>query len=176
MHKVKDKNFEILISKKEIQAKVAEIAGLINMDYKDKNPLLIGVLNGAFIFLSDLFKSLYIDCEVTFMRVSSYENLRSTGKVTRVMELKEEITDRHVLIVEDIVDTGKTLTEVREQLLKLRPASLKIITLLNKPEAMTTPLDLDYVGFKIKNDFVVGYGLDYDGQGRNLDDICVIAE
>lgn len=176
MHKVKDKNFEILISKNEIQNKVAEMAGLINKDYKDKNPLLIGVLNGAFIFLSDLFKSLYIDCEVTFMRVSSYDSMRSTGTITRVMELKEEITGRHVLIVEDIVDTGRTLTEVREQLLKLRPASLRIVTLLNKPEAMITPLELDYVGFKIENNFVVGYGLDYDGLGRNLDDICVIAE
>ncbi len=176
MHRVKDKNFEVLISKREIQDKVSEMAGLINAEYKDKNPLLIGVLNGAFIFLSDLFKELYIDCEVTFMRVSSYDSMRSTGKVTRVMELKEEITNRHVLIVEDIVDTGRTLSEVREQLLKLRPASLKIVTFLNKPEAMIIPLPLDYVGFKIKNNFVVGYGLDYDGHGRNLDDICVVVE
>ena len=176
MHKVKDKYFKTLIPKVEIQAKVSEMATILNVDYKDKNPLLIGVLNGAFIFLSDLFKELYIDCEVTFMRVASYESMRSTGKVTEVMELKEDVTNRHVLIVEDIVDTGRTLATIKAQLLKLNPASLKIITLLNKPDAMQTPLNLDYVGFKIKNDFVVGYGLDYDGLGRNLDDICVIIE
>ena len=110
------------------------------------------------------------------MRVSSYENLRSTGKVTQIIGLKEDITDRHVLIVEDIVDTGQTLVNVKEQLVKMNPASLKVVTLLNKPDAMLKPLPLDYVGFKIKNDFVIGYGLDYDGHGRNLVDICVLAE
>lgn len=176
MNKVKGKYFKTLISSEEIQAKVVEIANLLNVDYVDKNPLLIGVLNGSFIFLSDLFKSMNIDCEVTFMRVSSYESMRSTGKVTQIIGLKEDISDRHVLIVEDIVDTGQTLINVKEQLIKMRPASLKVVTLLNKPDAMLKPLQLDYVGFKIKNDFVIGYGLDYDGQGRNLTDICVLSE
>lgn len=176
MHKVKDKHFKTLIPAADIQRKVVEIAELLNTDYAGKNPLLIGVLNGSFIFLSDLFKCMKIDCEVTFMRVSSYESLRSTGKVTQIIGLKEDISDRHVLIVEDIVDTGQTLTNVKEQLVKLKPASLKVVTLLNKPDAMLTPLQLDYVGFKIKNDFVVGYGLDYDGLGRNLTDICVLAD
>jgi hypoxanthine phosphoribosyltransferase len=176
MHKVKDKYFKTLIPSQDIQARVVEIANLLNADYADKNPLLIGVLNGSFIFLSDLFKCMNIDCEVTFMRVSSYENLRSTGKVTQIIGLKEDIADRHVLIVEDIVDTGQTLVNVKEQLVKMKPASLKVVTLLNKPDAMLKPLPLDYVGFKIKNDFVIGYGLDYDGHGRNLVDICVLAE
>ncbi len=176
MQKVKDKYFKTLIPAAEIQDKVIEIANLINADYAGKNPLLIGVLNGSFIFLSDLFKCIKIDCEVTFMRVSSYESMRSTGKITQVIGLKEDIANRHVLIVEDIVDTGQTLTNVKEQLVKLKPASLKVVTLLNKPEAMLTPLQLDYVGFKIKNEFVVGYGLDYDGLGRNLVDICVLAD
>ncbi|MDP5121397.1 MAG: hypoxanthine phosphoribosyltransferase [Spirosomaceae bacterium] len=176
MQKVKDKYFKTLIPAVDIQAKVTEIANLLNTDYADKNPLLIGVLNGSFIFLSDLFKCMKIDCEVTFMRVSSYESLRSTGKVTQIIGLKEDISNRHVLIVEDIVDTGQTLVNVKEQLAKLKPASLKVVTLLNKPEAMLKPLPLDYVGFKIKNDFVIGYGLDYDGLGRNLPDICVLAD
>jgi hypoxanthine phosphoribosyltransferase len=176
MHKVKDKYFKTLIPSHDIQAKVVEIADLLNADYANKNPLLIGVLNGSFIFLSDLFKCMNIDCEVTFMRVSSYENLRSTGKVTQIIGLKEDIADRHVLIVEDIVDTGQTLVNIKEQLVKMKPASLKVVTLLNKPDAMLEPLPLDYVGFKIKNDFVIGYGLDYDGHGRNLVDICVLAE
>lgn len=176
MYKVKDKYFKTLIPSEEIQAKVVEMANLLNTDYADKNPLLIGVLNGSFIFLSDLFKSINIDSEVTFMRVSSYESMRSTGKVTQIIGLKEDISDRHVLIVEDIVDTGQTLVNVKEQLIKMRPASLKVVTLLNKPDAMLKPLQLDYVGFKIKNDFVIGYGLDYDGQGRNLTDICVVSE
>lgn len=176
MQKVKDKYFKTLIPAVDIQAKVTEIANLLNRDYADKNPLLIGVLNGSFIFLSDLFKCMKIDCEVTFMRVSSYESLRSTGKVTQIIGLKEDISNRHVLIVEDIVDTGQTLVNVKEQLVKLKPASLKVVTLLNKPEAMLKPLPLDYVGFKIKNDFVIGYGLDYDGLGRNLPDICVLAD
>jgi hypoxanthine phosphoribosyltransferase len=176
MHKVKDKYFKTLIPSQDIQAKVVEMANLLNADYANKNPLLIGVLNGSFIFLSDLFKCMNIDCEVTFMRVSSYENLRSTGKVTQIIGLKEDIADRHVLIVEDIVDTGQTLVNVKEQLVKMKPASLKVVTLLNKPDAMLKPLPLDYVGFKIKNDFVIGYGLDYDGHGRNLTDICVLSE
>ncbi|MFB0908256.1 MAG: hypoxanthine phosphoribosyltransferase [Spirosomataceae bacterium] len=176
MHKVKDKYFKTLIPSQDIQARVVEIANLLNADYADKNPLLIGVLNGSFIFLSDLFKCINIDCEVTFMRVSSYENLRSTGKVTQIIGLKEDIADRHVLIVEDIVDTGQTLVNVKEQLVKMKPASLKVVTLLNKPDAMLKPLPLDYVGFKIENNFVIGYGLDYDGHGRNLTDICVLSE
>lgn len=176
MKKIKDKYFKTLISNAEISERVREMAAGLNADYADKNPLLIGVLNGSFIFLSDLFKLLEIDCEVTFMRVSSYDSLRSTGIVTEIIGLKEEIKNRHVIIVEDIVDTGRTLSNVNAQLLKQHPASLAVVTLLNKPDAMLEPLTLDYVGFKIKNEFVVGYGLDYDGLGRNLEDICVLAE
>lgn len=175
MIKVKDKFFVPLLTKEVIQERVCQLANELMEDYEDKDPLLVGILNGSFIFLSDLFKCLHIDCEVTFIRVSSYLNTSSTGEVKQILGLKENLKDRHVIIVEDIVDSGLTLSQVKNQLLEKEPASLKIVTLLNKPEAMKVSLPLDYVGFEIKNEFVVGYGLDYDEKGRNLEGIYVVA-
>lgn len=176
MIQVKDKYFVELLSNNTLQERIQSLAAELMNDYKDKDPLLIGVLNGSFMFLSDLFKALHIDCEVSFIRVSSYSQTASTGEVKKILGLKESIENRHILIVEDIVDSGLTLSQVKEQLLEHNPASLKIVTLLNKPDAMKVNLPLDYIGFKIENKFVVGYGLDYDEKGRNLDAIYVLKE
>lgn len=176
MKQIKDKNFVPFIESVALQARIKEIAQQLNKDYQEKNPLLIGVLNGSFMFIGDLFKSIDIECEVTFIRVSSYQNTESTGQVKQILGLKEDIKNRHVIIVEDIVDTGMTMQEVLGQLASQKPASIKILTLLFKPEALKVPLKVDYVCFEIEPKFVVGYGLDYDGFGRNLDAIYVLEE
>lgn len=173
---IRDKSFIPFLSSSAIQSRILELAKEINDDYQDKNPLFIGVLNGAFVFLSDLFKRIEIPCEVTFVRVSSYQNTQSTGSVKQILGLQEDIRDRHILLVEDIVDTGLTMQQILQEVLALQPASVATVTLLYKPEALAAEIDLDYVGFEIENKFVVGYGLDYNGQGRNLDAVYVIAE
>ncbi|WP_337040578.1 hypoxanthine phosphoribosyltransferase [Emticicia sp. 17c] len=176
MKQIKDKHFIPFIEADKLQARIRNLAQEINKDYAGKNPLLIGVLNGSFMFIGDLFKSIEIDCEVTFIRVSSYQHTESTGEVKQIIGLKEDIKNRHVIIVEDIVDTGMTMQEVLGQLASNKPASIKILTLLYKPEALKVPLKVDYIGFSIETKFVVGYGLDYDGMGRNLDAIYVLDE
>ncbi|MFN4085209.1 MAG: hypoxanthine phosphoribosyltransferase [Spirosomataceae bacterium] len=173
---IRDKSFVPFLSAKTLQARILELAQELNTDYRDKDPLFIGVLNGAFVFLSDLFKCIEIPCEVTFVRVSSYQSMNSTGQVKQILGLQEDIQNRHIILVEDIVDTGLTMQQITQQILGLQPASLAIVTLLHKPEALEAEIDLDYVGFEIENKFVVGYGLDYDGQGRNLDAVYVLAE
>jgi len=173
---IRDKSFIPFLSSSAIQSRILELAKEINDDYQDKNPLFIGVLNGAFVFLSDLFKRIEIPCEVTFVRVSSYQNTQSTGSVKQILGLQEDIRDRHILLVEDIVDTGLTMQQILQEVLALQPASVATVTLLHKPEALAAEIDLNYVGFEIENKFVVGYGLDYNGQGRNLDAVYVIAE
>ncbi|GGD47452.1 hypoxanthine phosphoribosyltransferase [Emticicia aquatilis] len=176
MKQIRDKSFVPFIEHNPLQDRIKALAQEINKDYAGKNPLLIGVLNGSFMFIADLFKSIEIECEVTFIRVSSYQSTESTGKVKQVLGLKEDIQNRHIVIVEDIVDTGMTMQEILGQLAAKQPASIKIMTMLFKPEALKVPLKLDYVGFEIENKFVVGYGLDYDGYGRNLDAIYVLKE
>ncbi len=176
MKQIKDKNFVPFIDSQALQARIRELAQQINKDYEGKNPLLIGVLNGSFMFIGDLFKSIDIECEITFIRVASYQSTESTGQVKQILGLKEDIKNRHVIIVEDIVDTGMTMQEVLGNLASQKPASIKILTLLYKPEALKAPLKVDYVGFEIETKFVVGYGLDYDGFGRNLDAIYVLAQ
>lgn len=173
---IRDKSFVPFLSAKTLKARILELAQELNTDYRDKDPLFIGVLNGAFVFLSDLFKCIEIPCEVTFVRVSSYQSMNSTGQVKQILGLQEDIQNRHIILVEDIVDTGLTMQQITQQILGLQPASLAIVTLLHKPEALEAEIDLDYVGFEIENKFVVGYGLDYDGQGRNLDAVYVLAE
>jgi hypoxanthine phosphoribosyltransferase len=165
--RIHDKTFTAYISEEEIRKKVSELADSLNRDYRDKNPIFIAVLNGAFIFAADLFKSLSIDAEISFIKLASYKGMKSSGQVITAIGLDIELFGRHVVILEDIVDTGKTLHEFLPQLWHQQPASLKIVALLHKPEATAYPLEVDYKGFEIPDKFVVGYGLDYNGLGRN---------
>jgi hypoxanthine phosphoribosyltransferase len=169
-----DKTFTIMISRKEIESRIHDIARQINMEYKDKNPIFIGVLNGAFLFMADLFRNIETPCELSFIRIASYSGTASTGKMKNIVGLSGNLTGRHVIIVEDIVDTGETMTYLMNELMQHQPASIKLATLLFKPAALKKPVKVDYAGFEIAPAFVVGYGLDYDGYGRNLQDIYVL--
>ena len=173
MIKVLDLKFTNFISEEEILKRVKELAGELNHDYKDKNPLFLGILNGSFMFISDLFKHLYIPCEVSFLKFSSYKDTHSTGSVKQLIGLNHSIEGRHVIILEDIVDTGRTLHQVVAEIASKKPESLAVATLLHKPEATVIENKLDYIGFKIKNKFVLGYGLDYNGYGRNYPSLLV---
>jgi hypoxanthine phosphoribosyltransferase len=168
---VLDKTFCTYLTEQDIQARVAQMAEAINKDYQGKKPLFIGILNGAFMFASDLFRHLTIEAEITFIKLASYKGMKSTGNVVTSIGLDHDLYGRDVIIVEDIIDTGKTLHKFLPQLQHQQPASLKIAVLLNKPEALQHPLHIDYIGFSISNKFVVGYGLDYNGLGRNLKEI-----
>ena len=174
--KLHDKNFDTYLSEQVIQEKISEIAATINKDYQDKRRLFIAILNGSFMFAADLFKHLKIDAEICFIKLASYSGMKSSGKVTTAIGLDQDLYDREVIIVEDIVDTGKTLHEFLPKLHHQGPRSLKIASLLHKPEATRFPVTIDYLGFSIPNKFVVGYGLDYDGLGRNLKEIFQLAE
>ena len=169
--KLHDKSFDTYLSEKVILEKVKEIADAISQDYADKKPLFIAILNGSFMFASDLFKYLTIDAEICFIKLASYKGMKSTGSVVTAIGLDQDLFDRDVVIIEDIVDTGKTLNEFLPKLLHHHPRSMKIAALLHKPEATQFQLNIDYIGFSIPNKFVVGYGLDYDGLGRNLKEI-----
>lgn len=169
--KVHDKSFETYISEEQIQQRVAEIAAGISHDYAGKRPLFIAILNGSFMFAADLFRRLSIDAELCFIKLSSYKGMQSSGRVITTIGLDDDLFGRDVIIVEDIVDTGKTLHNFLPRLIHQQPKSLKMVTLLHKPDATEFALSLDYVGFSIPNKFVVGYGLDYDGLGRNLKEI-----
>lgn len=169
--KVHDKSFETYLSEETIQQKIKELALIINKDYAGKGPLFIAILNGSFMFAADLFKHLTIEAEICFIKLASYKGMKSSGKVVTSIGLEEDLFGKEVIIVEDIVDTGKTLHNFLPKLLHQQPQSLKIVALLHKPEATTYPLKLDYIGFAIPDKFVVGYGLDYDGLGRNLKEI-----
>ena len=168
---IHDKQFETYISEEQILQKVKEMADAINKDYEGKKPLFIQILNGAFMFASDLFKCISIPAEVSFIKLASYKGMKSSGNIITAIGLDYDLYGRDVVIVEDIVDTGKTLNEFLPKLEHQQPASLKIAALLHKPEATIYPLSISYTGFTIPNKFVVGYGLDYDGQGRNLKEI-----
>ena len=171
---LKDKTFRVNIPGSEINKAVGEIAHRINSELKDKKPLFLSVLNGSFMFASDLMKKLTIDCEISFVKVSSYHGTETSGSVKQLIGLNENIKGRTVVIVEDIVDTGLTIVSVVKQLEAMEPAEIKIATLLYKPEAYRKKIELDYVAIVVPNDFLVGYGLDYDGLGRNLPDIYVL--
>jgi hypoxanthine phosphoribosyltransferase len=168
---VHDKIFTPFITAAQIQQRVAEMGALINAEYAGKKPLLIGVLNGSVIFMADLLRHIHSACEIGFIRVSSYQGTSSSGAVKNVMGLNDDLTGRDVIIVEDIIDTGDTAVYLIEEIRKKNPASLKFATILFKPAALKHNLQPDYVGFEIPPAFVVGYGLDYDGLGRNLADI-----
>ncbi|MEP6950489.1 MAG: hypoxanthine phosphoribosyltransferase [Ginsengibacter sp.] len=169
--KVHDKEFISYISSGEIEEQVSRVAAEINRDYEGKKPLFIAILNGAFIFAADLFKYITLEAEICFIKLASYKGVKSTGKVITAIGLDVDLYGREVIIVEDIVDTGKTLSQFLPQLEHHHPASLKIASLLHKPDAMIHPIKIDYLGFTIPDKFVIGYGLDYDGLGRNIKEI-----
>ncbi|MEY4594666.1 MAG: hypothetical protein RIQ47_1076 [Bacteroidota bacterium] len=168
---IKDKTFEVNISATEIQARIKELARQIDADFTGKKPLFVVVLNGAFLFASDVFRQISTDCEIGFIRVSSYAGTQSTGHIKSVLGLTQDISGRSVIILEDIVDSGDTAVYLIEELKKSSPASIRFATLLFKPAALRHDFRPDYVGFEVPNDFLVGYGLDYDGYGRNLNEI-----
>jgi len=169
--RVRDKEFRLYISAEQIDEAVRKLAADINTDYRDRNPLFIPILSGSFMFASDLFKHIHIPAEICFIKLASYKGTRSTGNVITSIGLDLEIHGRDVIILEDIIDTGKTLSVFLPQLEHQQPRSLKICALLHKPESLVHPIPIDYLGFSIPNRFVVGYGLDYDGYGRNLPEI-----
>lgn len=174
--KIKDKTFKISIPEAEILKHVKEVADRINRDMADKNPLFLAVLNGSFMFAADLMKLITIPCEISFVKLASYQGVISTGSVREVIGINENLSGRTVVIVEDIVDTGLTMKRMIESIGTRNPASVHICTLLLKPEKLQEELDVEYVAMKIPNDFIVGYGLDYDQLGRNLRDIYTVVE
>ena len=166
---------EVLIPSSDIQEKLTEIGERITEDYKGERPLLVGVLRGAVIVLGDLMRKIDLPCEIDFMDISSYGTGTSSSGVVRILkDLEEDITDRHVLVVEDIIDTGLTLSYLLRSLQARKPASLEIFALLSKPSRRRVELDVKYLGFEVQDEFVVGYGLDFAGAYRNLPDICVL--
>lgn len=171
-----DKKFKTSIPAPEIKERVKAVAERINNDLKDKNPLFLAVLNGSFIFAADLMREITIPCEISFVKLASYQGTTSTGKITEVIGINEELSGRCIVIVEDIVDTGLTMKRMLETLGTRSPAEIHICTLLVKPDKLQVDLDIEYAAMKIPNDFIVGYGLDYNQQGRNLPDIYTVVE
>ncbi|RTQ50602.1 hypoxanthine phosphoribosyltransferase [Hymenobacter gummosus] len=166
-----NKEFAPYLTEAELLAAVRRVATELSRDYAGQTPLLIAVLNGSFMFASDLLKELTIDCEISFIRVASYAGTSSTGAVKEILGLQDSVEGRHVVILEDIVDTGHTMKMLLEQIGAQRPASLEVASFLMKPECLQHPLTIKYQGIVIPNKFVVGYGLDYDGLGRNYRDL-----
>lgn len=173
---IHDKRFEIFLHRNKIWECVCELGKQIEEDYKGKNPLFVAVLNGSFIFAADLFHAIDIPAEISFTKLRSYDGTSSTGEVLTLIGLNEDVEGRHIIIVEDIVDTGKTMSELLPVINDKHPASVKVVTLLSKPDARTHNVPIDYTGFEIPDKFVVGYGLDYDGAGRNLTHIYSVVE
>ncbi|MDM8002599.1 MAG: hypoxanthine phosphoribosyltransferase [Bacteroidota bacterium] len=163
-----DREFSVYITEDEIQSRVAALAEKINEDLKGKDVLFFGVLNGVFLFAADLYRQITLDCQVSFIKLASYDGTASTGKIKELIGWNEDITGKTVVVLEDIVDTGATLERVIGELRLRKASEVRICTLLFKPEAYTKDIPIDYIGFEIPNNFVVGYGLDYDGYGRNL--------
>ena len=174
--KINDRRFKISIPEVEIKNRIKTVAAQISKDMEGKNPLFRGVLNGAFIFAADLMREMTIPCEISFVKLASYQGTTSTGTIQEVIGINENLTGRTVIIVEDIVESGATMKRMIEQLGTRNPASVHICTLFFKPEKLKEELDLDYVVFRIPDDFIVGYGLDYDQGGRGLKDIYTIVE
>ena len=172
---VKDERFVPFISQERIDARISLMGKQLDKDYKDSNPIFIGVLNGSFIFLADLMRNVQIPCEVDFVKLSSYGDQKvSSGNVTTLKKVDARLEGRHIILVEDIVDTGLSMNYMLDQIKAHKPASIAVITLLHKKEATVHPVSLDYVGFEIPNAFVLGYGLDYAQQGRNLGQIYIL--
>lgn len=176
MIKIKDKSFEIYLPADKLQKRINELAEEISEDYKEKDPLVIGVLNGSMYFLTELTLQLEKEVEIAFVKYKSYEGTASSGKFKVAMPFNERVEERDVLLVEDIVDTGRTIQKIKTDIEHLKPASVEVISLLLKPDVFKDKFPVKYVGFEIPEKFVLGYGLDYDGRGRNLRDIYVLAE
>jgi hypoxanthine phosphoribosyltransferase len=166
--KLLDREFSVYLTEDEIQGRVTALAEKINEDLKGEDVLFFGILNGVFLFAADLFRQITLECQVSFIKLASYDGTSSTGKIKELIGWNEDITGKTVVVIEDIVDTGATLERVIGELKLRKAAEVKICTLLFKPEAYTKDIPIDYIGFEIPNNFVVGYGLDYDGYGRNL--------
>lgn len=168
---VHDRYFEPFIAEEAIQKEVGRIAMEMNRDLAGKDPIFLGILNGAFMFASDLYKQLTFPCQITFLKLASYSGTKSTGSVKQLIGINRELKDRVVVVLEDIVDTGVTLETIIRQLSGYEPAEIQVATFLHKPEATVKEVKLDYVGMEIPNNFILGYGLDYDGYGRNFREI-----
>lgn len=174
--KVLDKEFEIFIESEEIQRTIANLAEKLNQDLKGKDVIFLGILNGSFMFASDLYKLIDVPSQISFLKLASYQGTSTSGTVKRLIGINEDLAGKTVVVLEDIVDTGITIENIIKQLRGYEPAEIKLATFLFKPAAMKTNVKLDYVGIEIPNDFIIGYGLDYDGFGRNLGDIYKIIQ
>ncbi len=174
--KIKELEFKKFINAEKIQKKVAELASQINEDYKDKTPVFLPILNGSFIFAADLIKEISIACKVSFVKVSSYSGAQSTGQIKTLIGHDASLFNQNLIIVEDIVDSGLTLEKIMEELRELGTKSVEVVSLLRKKPAREKGVDVKYIGFEIESEFVLGYGLDYDGLGRNLKDIYKLKE
>ena len=173
---VKDREFEVFLKEEDIQKEIKRVAAEINRDYVGKDPLFLCVLNGSFMFAADLLKDVNVPCNVSFVKVSSYQGTDTTGKVKELMGLQEDVEGRHIIIVEDIVDTGYTMRDVLDSLAEKKAASVQVCALLCKPDKLKVDINLKYLAMNIPNGFIVGYGLDYDGFGRNSRDIYKIVK
>jgi hypoxanthine phosphoribosyltransferase len=174
--KINDRSFRVSITETEIKTRIKSLAAEISADMEGKNPIFLAVLNGAFIFAADLMREMTIPCEISFVKLASYQGTTSTGKIKEVFGINEDLTGRTVIIVEDIVESGQTMKNMIESLGTRNPASVHICTLFFKPDKLKEDLSLDYVAFRIPDDFIVGYGLDYDQAGRGLKDVYSIVE
>jgi hypoxanthine phosphoribosyltransferase len=174
--KIKDKTFALAYPEAELQKNIRAVANRLNEDFSGRNPLLLGVLNGCFMFAADLMRYMDITCEISFVKLASYQGTTSTGKVKEVIGLNEDISGRDVIIVEDIVESGHTMQRMIETLGTRNPKSVHICTLMQKPDKLEIPLNIEYVAMKIPNEFIIGYGFDYDQQGRNMRDIYSLVE
>lgn len=174
--RIKDKQFKTFITEEQILKEVARVGEEINRDLADANPLFVSVLNGSFMFTADLMKHVSVPCEISFVKLASYVGTSSTGKVKELVGLNDDITGRTIVIVEDIIDTGLTMERLIETLKARNPKEIRIATLLVKPDKLKVDLDINYIAMSIPNDFIVGYGLDYDGLGRNYRDIYTVIE
>ncbi|HUW93407.1 MAG TPA: hypoxanthine phosphoribosyltransferase [Bacteroidales bacterium] len=169
--KVLDRQFSVYLTSDEIQSRISALAEKINEDMKGRDVLFFGILNGSFLFAADLFRQITLDAQISFIKLASYDGTSSTGKIKELIGWNEDITGKTVVVIEDIVDTGSTLERIIGELTLRKATEVKICTLLFKPEAYTKDIPIDYIGFEVPNNFVVGYGLDYDGYGRNLNAI-----
>lgn len=174
--KLYDKVFRMSLSEEEIINRVKVVAEQINEEYKGRRPLFLSVLNGAFMFTSDLMKEINIECEISFVKLASYQGTMSTGKVHEVIGINEDLSGRDIIIVEDIVESGKTIMQMMDSLSNRQPASIKVCTLFFKPSKLEEKINVDYAAIVIPDDFIVGYGLDYNQLGRNLRDIYTITD
>ena len=173
---VNGKDFIVYLTKEEIIGRTWDLGQQLTNDYKGKTPIILSVLNGSFIFTADLVRHIELPLKIEFVRLSSYEGTSSSGRITEVLGLKTDLKDQDIIIVEDIVDTGLTLSNFIKTVKSKNPNSVRVVSLLRKPDAITFPIDIDYVGFDIPNDFVLGYGLDYDEVGRELPQIYKLVD